>query len=203
MSHEIQISNTFDLNNQFISDMYKMKRGQFIAEYASVYPYVTQTEIAPARYVNGFVDLRNDDYYVVPTSQFRWDSERQKPYIPKIEKGFRSTMLWLDIIYFMKIVSDISKEHLVYLATTEVYRNFDNSDKQLDNMFIINKCKEVWNNIGNLHVKPVRKTFKIDKDYWLARGMENWLSITNYIRRQMKCDDFGALYDYSLTLEKT
>ena len=70
-------------------------------------------------------------------------------------------------------------------------------------MFIINKCKEVWNNIGNLHVKPVRKTFKIDKDYWLARGMENWLSITNYIRRQMKCDDFGALYDYSLTLEKT
>ena len=103
----------------------------------------------------------------------------------------------------MKIVSDISKEHLVYLATTEVYRNFDNSDKQLDNMFIINKCKEVWNNIGNLHVKPVRKTFKIDKDYWLARGMENWLSITNYIRRQMKCDDFGALYDYSLTLEKT
>lgn len=202
LSHEIQISNTFDLDNQFIRDMYKMKRSQFIAEYASIYPYVTQTEIATARYVNGFVDLRNDEYYVVPTSQYRWDSKRQNPYIPKIEKGFRSTMLWLDIIYFMKIVPDISKEHLVYLATTEVYRNFDNSDKQLDNMFIINKCKEVWNNIGNLHVKPVRKTFKIDKDYWLARGMDNWLSITNYIRQKMKCDDFGALYDYSLTLEE-
>ena len=111
-------------------------------------------------------------------------------------------MLWLDILYFIKIVPEITKEHLVYLATTEVYRNFDNSDKQLDNMFIINKCKEVWNNIGNIHVKPIRKSFKIDKNYWLERGMDNWLSITNHIRKQMKCDDFGSLYDCSLTVEQ-
>lgn len=102
----------------------------------------------------------------------------------------------------MKIVPDITKEYLVYLATTEVYRNFDNSDKQLDNMFIINKCKEVWNNIDNIHVKPIRKSFKIDKNYWLERGMDNWLSITNHIRRQMKCDEFGSLYDCSQTIEE-
>ena len=86
-----------------------MKRSQFIAEYSSVYPYITQTEIDLTRYVNGFVDLRNEEYYVVPTSQYRWDTERQRPYIPKIKEGFRTTMLWLDIIHFMKIVPDITK----------------------------------------------------------------------------------------------
>lgn len=202
LSQDTSIDNSFNLDSQFLKDMYSMKRSQFIAEYSSVYPYITQTEIDLTRYVNGFVDLRNEEYYVVPTSQYRWDTERQRPYIPKIKEGFRTTMLWLDIIHFMKIVPHISKEHLVYLATTEVYRNFDNSDKQLDNMFIINKCKEVWNNIGNIHVKPVKKSFKIDKNYWLERGMDNWLSITNHIRKQMKCDDFGSLYDCSLTVEQ-
>lgn len=202
LSQSTSIDNTFNLDNQFIKDMYSMKRSQFIAEYSLTYPYITQTKIDPMRYVNGFVDLRNDEYYVVPTSQYRWDSERQKPYIPKIREGFRTTMLWLDIIHFMKIVPDITKEHLVYLATTEVYHNFDNSDKQLDNLFIITKCKEVWNNIGNIHVKPVKKSFKIDKNYWLERGMDNWLSITNHIRKQMKCDDFGSLYDCSMTIEQ-
>lgn len=102
----------------------------------------------------------------------------------------------------MKIVPDITKEHLVYLLTTEIYRNFDNSDHELSNMFIINKCKEVWNTIDTITVKPVRKSFKIDKNYWLERGMDNWLAITNHIRKQMKCEDFGSLYDYSLTVEQ-
>lgn len=202
LSQDKSIDNSFNLDGKFVQDMYSMKRSRFIAEYSSAYPYITQTEIDPARYVNGFADLRNDEYYVIPTSQYRWDTERQRPYIPKIKEGFRSTMLWLGIIYFIKIVPEITREHLVYLATTEVYRNFDNTDKQLDNLFIINKCKEVWNNIGNIHVRPVKKSFKIDKNYWLERGMDNWLSITNHIRKQMKSDDFGSLYDCSLTLEQ-
>lgn len=32
--------------------------------------------------------------------------------------------------------------------------------------------------------------------------MGNWLSITNHIRKQMRCDDFGSLYDCSLKLEQ-
>lgn len=193
---------TFILDKQFFNDMYSMKRSDFIYHYSSTYPYVTETYIDPSRYENGYVDLRHEDYYVVPTAQFRWDAERQKPYIPKIKEGSRTKMLWYDILCFMKIVPDVTREHLVYLAITEVYRNFENGDKQLDNMFIINKCKEVWNTIDDIKVKPVKKSFKIDKDYWLKRGMDNWLSITNYIRKQMKCEDFGNLYDYSLTIEQ-
>ena len=114
----------------------------------------------------------------------------------------RNTMIWLDAHYFLNIVPDITKEHLVYLIITEVYRNFDNSDNQFTNQFIINKCKEVWESRDRIHVKPIPRSFKIDKTYWNERGMDNWLSISNYIRKQMKCDDFGNLYDYSLTLEQ-
>lgn len=197
-----QGTDSFNLDSQFVKDMFSMSRGEFVCHYSGIYPYITETYIDPKRYMNGYVDLRNEEYYVVPTSRFRWDAERQKPHIPKIREGFRSTMLWLDIICFMKIIRGITAEHLVYLATTEVYRNFDNSDRQLTNNFIINKCKEVWSNIDNIHVKPVRKTFKIDRNYWLAKGMDNWLSIINHIRRQMKCDDFESLYDCALTVEQ-
>lgn len=194
--------NSFILDNQFANDMFTMSRSEFIHYYSSTYPYITETYIDSNRYENGYVDLRNENYYVVPTAQYRWDTERQKPYIPKIQEGNRNTMLWYDALCFMKIIPNITKEHLVYLLTTEAYRNFDNSDKQLDNMFIINKCKEVWNSIDNINVSPAKKSFKIDKNYWIERGMDNWLSITNYIRQQMKCEDFGNLYDYSLTIEQ-
>lgn len=40
LSQSTVIDNTFNLDNQFIKDMYSMKRSQFIAEYSSVYPYI-------------------------------------------------------------------------------------------------------------------------------------------------------------------
>ena len=193
---------TFILDKQFFNDMYSMKRSEFIYHYSTTYPYITETYINPERYENGYVDLRNEDYYVVPTAQYRWDAERQRAYIPKIKQGFRNNMLWLDAVCFMKIVPNITKEYLVYLLIVEAYRNFENSDRQLTNQYIITKCKEVWNSIDNIKVKPVRKSFKIDKSYWLERGMDNWLSITNYIRKHIKCEDFGNMYDYSLTIEQ-
>ena len=195
-------TSSFTLDKEFYQNMFTMNRSEFIYHYSSTYPYITETYVDPGRYENGYVDLRHEDYYVVPTAQYRWDSERQKPYIPKVKEGLRTKMLWYDALCFMKIVPDITREHLVYLAVTEVYRNFENGDKQMDNMFIINKCKEVWNNIDTITVKPIKKSFKIDKNYWVERGMDNWLSITNYIRKQIKNNDFEELYDCSQTIEK-
>ena len=203
ISEETKVSQdtSFTLDKQFFYDMNTMKRSEFIYTYSSTYPYITETYIDPERYENGYVDLRNDEYYVVPTAQFRWNADTQRAEIPKTKIGTRNTMMWLDALCFMKIVPNLTKEYLVYLLTTEVYRNFDNSDKELTNQCIIDKCKEVWNNNGKYIAKPIRKMFKIDKDYWRERGMDNWLSITNYIRKIMKCEDMGSLYDPSLTIE--
>ena len=203
LSRQVYCStSSFTLDKEFYQNMFTMNRSEFIYHYSSTYPYITETYVDPSRYENGYVDLRHEDYYVIPTAQYRWDSERQKPYIPKIKEGSRTKMLWYDVLCFMKIVPEITKEYLVYLVTTEVYRNFENEDKQMDNMFIINKCKEVWNNIDSITVKPMKKSFKIDKNYWLERGIDNWLSITNHIRKQIKNNDFEDLYDCSLTVEQ-
>lgn len=194
-------NNTFNLDENFLKDMFSMSRKNFIERYSIVYPYITQTQIDESRFTNGYVDLRNEDYYVVPSSKFRRDKTTNKPVIPKIKEGFRTKILWLDIMTFMKIVPDISKEYLVYLATTEVYRNFENNDGQMTNYFIIEKCREVWNNIDKLNVKPMKKLFKIDVPYWLSKGYNDWLEVAKIIMTQMKYDEFGCLYDFSATLE--
>ena len=101
----------------------------------------------------------------------------------------------------MKIVPNITKEYLVYLLIAEVYKNFENKDGQMTNRFIIDKCREVWKNIDRLEVRPAKKTFKIDRGYWSARGYDNWLEVSRIIRREMRCDEFGSLYDFSKTVE--
>lgn len=47
-----------------------------------------------------------------------------------------------------------------------------------------------------------RKEVIKDRQELLAGRMDNWLSITNHIRKQMKCDDFGSFYDCSVTIEQ-
>ena len=198
---EISQENIFELDTVFMKDLYSLDRQSFIIKYAEVYPYVTQTQIDNNRYENGYADLRNEEYYVVPSAQYRWDYEKNTPHIPKIKEGVRTTILWLDTISFMKIIPNITKEYLVYLLITEVYKNFENRDGQMTNRFIIEKCREVWENIDKLDVRPVRKTFKIDKEYWINRGYNNWLEVARIVRKGMRCDEFGSLYDLSKTVE--
>lgn len=195
------IKNTFELDSAFFDDLNSLDRGTFISKYSIEYPYITETIVPEHLYINGYADLRSEDYYIVPSAQYRWDSVNNKAVIDKVKNGFRNTMLFLDAIAFMKIIPNITKEYLVYLLITEVYKNFINADNQLNNYFIVNKAKEVWNNIDNFDLKPIKKSFKIDKGYWLQRGYNNWLEVVNIIKKDMKSNDFGSLYDFNKTVE--
>lgn len=201
ISQKKDVDNTFDLDVEFLNDLYTMNRSCFIGKYSTTYPYITETVMENDRFENGYVDLRGEEYYVVPSAQYRWDHKNNKPHVPKVQIGIRTKMLWLDTLCFMKIVPGITKEYLVYLLVTEVFRNFDNTDRQMTNKFIIDKCKEVWNNMDNLNIKPVRKSFRIDKKYWIKKGYKDWLEVSRIIRRQMRCEDFGEYYDFSMTVE--
>ena len=66
-----------------MNDLYTLDRQSFITKYEEVYPYITQTQIESSKYVNGYTDLRNEEFYVVPSAQYRWDYEKNKPHIPK------------------------------------------------------------------------------------------------------------------------
>lgn len=196
------IDNFFNLDEEFFNDLNSLERSEFIDKYSNIYPYITQTEVSRDMFINGYADLRNTNYYIVPSAQYRWNSKEGKAIIDKIQNGHRTTMLWIDAIAFMKIIPNITKEYLVYLLVTEVFRNFMNGDGQLNNWFIVNKAKEVWNNIDMLSINPIKKSFIIDKNYWLLQGYNNWLEVARIIRKQMNDEDFGELYDFSKTVEE-
>lgn len=200
----LQEDNKFSLNDGFWNDLYSLKRSGFIEKYSMTYPYFRETCVDQDKYVNGYADLRDMDYYDVPTSRWRWDVKNNRPYIPKVEKGNRNKMLWVDAVCLMKIKPDITREHLIYLLIAEVYKNFDNEDEQMSNWFIVNKAKEVWDKIDNLNARPLKKSFKIDKHYWLEKGYTNqdWLLVSKIIMKEMRCQDFGDMYDLSLTVEQ-
>ena len=190
------------MDEEFFNDLNSLERSEFIEKYSNIYPYITQTEVSRDMFINGYADLRNTNYYIVPSSQYRWNIKEGKAVIDKIQNGHRTTLLWIDAIAFMKIIPNITKEYLVYLLVTEVFRNFMNGDGQLNNWFIVNKAKEVWNNIDMLSINPIKKSFIIDKNYWLLQGYNNWLEVARIIRKQMNDEDFGELYDFSKTVEE-
>lgn len=196
------IKNSFNLDSEFFSDLNSMNRSDFIRKYELEFPYITHTLISEESFINGYADVRDMDYYVVPSAQYIWNPTINKGEVRKVTNGNRNTMLFIDAIAFMKIIPNITKEYLVYLLVTEVYKNFINGDGELSNWFIINKAKEVWENIDNLSLKPIKKSFVIDKNYWLERGKNNWLEVARIIRKEMKSNTFGEFYDFNCSVEE-
>lgn len=196
------IENSFNLDSEFFSNLNSMNRSDFIRKYELEFPYITHTLISEESFINGYADVRDMDYYVVPSAQYIWNPSINKGEVRKVTNGNRNTMLFIDAIAFMKIIPNITKEYLVYLLVTEVYKNFINGDGELSNWFIINKAKEVWENIDNLSLKPIKKSFVIDKNYWLERGKNNWLEVARIIRKEMKSNTFGEFYDFNSSVEE-
>ena len=196
------IKNSFNLDSEFFSNLNSMNRSDFIRKYELEFPYITHTMISEESFINGYADVRDIDYYVVPSAQYIWNPSINKGEVRKVTNGNRNTMLFIDAIAFMKIIPNITKEYLVYLLVTEVYKNFINGDGELSNWFIINKAKEVWENIDNLSLKPIKKSFVIDKNYWLEKGKNNWLEVARIIRKEMKSNTFGEFYDFNCSVEE-
>lgn len=195
-----QQDKSFILKETFFSDLNSLDRISFVNKYSSIYPYITETVVNNNMYDEGYADLRATDYYVVPSCKYKWNKVKGKGEIPKVEKGIRNKMLWLDACHFIKTTPNITKEHLVYCLIRVVLEHYDNKDKELTNQYIIRKAKEAWN--GTDKVGTTKKRFKIDKSYWLQRGENDWLKVTHTVQKKMKDKDFGSLYDFNLSLEQ-
>lgn len=192
--------NRFELEERFFLDL-NMKRRDFIEKYECIYPYVNTTQIDPSRFQGGYVDLRNEDYYIIPSSRWYYDKETQKVHVPKVQIGRRTNKLLVDALMFIKIVPNITKEYLVFLLIKEVYTHFDNSDGQFTNDYIIDIAKSAWKKSGDIRLEPTKKSFKVDTGYWKELGYDNWLKVANVVRQQIRSDDIGSLYDLEQSLE--
>ena len=193
---------SINLDESFRKDLYTLTRKDFIQKYSNRYPYNIETIVDGSKFEEGYADLRDVDFFRVPSSKYIWNNEKRKPEIPKVTIGHRNERLWLDALCFMMTTPNITTENLVYCLVRIVWERYDNSDKQLTNRFIIQKAEQAFRSIGYNEVKPSRKCFKIDKDYWLSLGESNWLDVTRKIRKTMKDKDFSSMYDKTLSLEQ-
>ena len=194
----------FDLDKDFVHEMFTKERGEFLNRNARTYPYVCETMVPQELFHNGYADLRNINYYKVPSSQYVWSHIENKPVVMKVVVGHRDTMLWLDGHAFCQIIDDISNEYLVYLLMKEVYEHYDNSDRQMTNHLIIKKAKQVMTEYkcGKVPNITIKRSFKLDILYWHIHNVYDVMEMTRLVMKQMKNNDFGQLYDFNKTVEE-
>lgn len=187
------------LNEQFISDLSKMKRKDFICTYSEVYDYITFTPpTTTTKTEEGIVyaDYRDVEYYELPSLWRINDSgERERK---KIEIGGRTTHLYVDINLFLLIKPDITKEHLVYEVVKDVFENYKNTDRQFTNHYILSMINNVWKNKGKFKGNPIPRRFKI-LEY--ASGLTN-MDCVGIVRKLMKDKSIGSIIDLSLSFEE-
>ena len=196
-----QLEDKFSLDNDFYNDLYSSSWEEIIKKYSTNFKFWISTKIDPSRYQNGYVDLRNEEYYTVPSWKLIYDKKEGKSIIPKVKNGHRNNMLWQDALAFMAIIPDITKENLVYCLIRTVYHHYDyeyNSDR-ITTTDIIQKAREAWD--GTYTKNPTKKKFKINTIEYKKQGRTDWIKISNEIRRDMKDNDFGSLYDFNASVE--
>ena len=196
-----QLEDKFSLDKDFYNDLYSSSWEEIIVKYSTNFKFWISTKIDPSRYQNGYVDLRNEEYYTVPSWKLIYDKKEGKAIIPKVKNGHRNNMLWQDALAFMAIIPDITKENLVYCLIRTVYHHYDyeyNSDR-ITTTDIIQKAREAWN--GKYTKNPTKKKFKINTIEYKKQGRTDWIKISNEIRMDMKDNDFGSLYDFNASVE--
>lgn len=191
--------NDWNLNENYFEDLNTMLRSEFIDKYyterISSHTVITDEMI---RYTdNGIVyaDLRGVEWYEVP-SKWRYNPTTGKSQIYKIQNGNRTKSLMFDCLMFIKCNPDITKEDLVTALINEVYRYYNNSDKELSNYKILGIAKYGWNMKDNIQVEPLRKKFKI-----LVSDTMKKITATGVINKLMKDEQIDENIDYNITLE--
>lgn len=192
-------SEEFELDQVFLTDLTTLPRKDFIYKYSSTYEYITYTPpTVTSETLEGIVyaDYRGIDYYELPslwrTNDFG-DRERQK-----VEIGDRTTQLYVEANIFILIKPDISKEHLVYDLVRDVYENYNNSDGQFTNHYILSMTENVWLHRNEFIGHPIPRKFKILKS---PIGMTKQ-SCVGIVRRLLKDESIGSLVDMSLSIEE-
>lgn len=187
------------LDKKFISDLSKMKRKDFVCNYSAVYDYITFTPPTTTYTTEEgivYADYRGMDFYELP-SLWRTNEvgERERQ---KIRIGYRTTQLYVETNLFILIKPDITKEHLVYEVVKDVFENYDNSDKQFTNNYILSIVNDVWKMKNEFNSHPIPKQFKILQ---CGDGMSKMACVGN-VRKLMKDYSIGSIIDNKLSIEE-
>ena len=194
----VREKNTFNLNEDFFTDLMTLGRKEFLRAYMPIYaPHrstpITEDLVRVAPNGVKYADLRGIDYYEV-SSKYRFDPDKGKGQVVKVAIGERQRQLFFDIGLFMEVNPDITKEGLVTAIVHEVWEYYDNSDKELTNARIIQRCAGLWDKRPTM--KPTERKFKILETEDMTKR-----KACGVVKKLFKDEQIGELLDLSATLE--
>ena len=201
--------NAFSLDDNFFTDLNTMLRSEFLAKYIydgqnynGKYEYINSSSAKDEQIKNTsdgiiYEDWRYDEYYEV-SSKFVFDSCNKKFRINKVNIGQRTNRLIFDCLAFIKVNPNITKEALVTMLVYEVYKFYDNSDKELNNYKIVDIAKYGWElkEKNEIRITPVKKKFKII----ISDNMKKSTAV-GVLNKLFKDGEIGDNIDLMLTVE--
>lgn len=191
--------NTLNLDEDFFADLMTLGRRDFLRKYLPIYPpqrstAITEDLVRVAQNGVKFADLRGTDYYEVP-SKWRYDTEKGKGQVVKVAIGERQRQLFFDIALFMECNPNITKEGLVTAIVNEVWEFYDNSDKELTNTRLIQRCAGLWDNRPTM--KATGRKFKILECEDMSKR-----KASGVVKKLLKDEEIGNSIDLKATLEE-
>lgn len=190
--------NNWNLDETFWEDLNSMTRSQFLDKYLDIYPYInrslpTQEQIKTTNNGITYEDWRGIEYYEVP-SKYRFINGKHQ--VVKVPNGNRTKSLMFDALCFIKCIPSITKEYLVTMLINEVYKYYDNNDKELNNYKILGIAKYAWDLKDNININPIKKTFKIQYSMEVSKR-----KAVGLINKLMKDEEIGNLIDVLSSVE--
>lgn len=193
-------SNDWNLDKDFWEDLNTMQRGTFLNKYLEIYPIINRTLPTNEQivYLNGIIyeNWKGYNYYEVP-SKYRYIKSSGKRQVVKVQNGNRTKSLMFDCLCFIKCNPNITKEWLVTMLVNEVYRYYDNSDKEFNNYKILGIAKYGWNMKDSINIEPLKKSFKIQVSTEMSKN-----KAVGLINKLNKDEEIGNLIDLSISLEE-
>lgn len=202
--NNINCNDTFEKNNDFIRDFWKMDNKDFIVKYNATYEIVNNTPL-PCNEDSMFIVLPNDYIEIRRKTYTVKDDVRQTRYTTtyrwKDGEG-RRRKLYMTAILRRMMLSDISFEQLLYNTVWELENFYLNT-----NADYITK-KDIYGIVTRAlkdNVENYRKAIKTDKRKFIVNPY--YLNKENLTKRQLAAisrklihyEQIGDLYDCNMT----
>lgn len=198
----------YNLDPIFLKDLKTLGKKMFLEKYMYKYPYIGQTCINPLLYIdeNGndkpYADLRNIEFYLVPSEQKLWDSEKKKPKSVIVRNGQRHTRIYVDSNVLKKVIPNLTKEHLVYCIVHILYYHYADS-YEFKPQDIINIARDAWYN-ENFDATSYKKNkkFRTNPKYWEEQSVYNTREQVRLSRIMMTDNDIYQYYEQTTNVDQ-
>lgn len=191
------------IEKHFYCSLMSLAPSDFIERYKNTYTIINSSEL---------IKSEDETHYTFPTPYYeiqrgyRWDSFVKdngeiKPFTKekRIHDGQRRRYkLFMCAVIKCRIKPDITLEELIYNMVWERQMFYDNSDKVLDNNFIICLCRRAMD--SDIHIPESKHpSFIVNKEWAMNNGM-NANQLRCMITKMKNDNSIGEWYDCSMKM---